>query len=122
LTSKGVQVEVVEVLAAAADLHQQVGAANDFLQRTDAQAGQDFADLLGDEGEEVDDFFRRAGEAGAEFLVLGADADRAGVGMALAHHDAAHGDQAGGADAELFRAQHRRDDDVAPGAHAAVGA
>ena len=55
-------------------------------------------------------------------LVLGADAHRAGVGMALAHHDAAHGDQAGGADAELLGAQHGGDDDVAAGAHAAVGA
>ncbi len=42
--------------------------------------------------------------------------------MALAHHDAAQGDQAGGADPKFFSAQHRRDDDVAAGAHAAVRA
>ena len=39
--------------------------------------------------------FRRAsaGEAPAQFRVLGRHADRAGVQMADAHHDAAHGHQ-----------------------------
>jgi hypothetical protein len=60
-----VEVEVVEVLAAAADLGQQVGATDDFQQALEAQAGQDLADLFGDEREEVDDLFRRAGELGA---------------------------------------------------------
>ena len=58
----------------------------------------------------------------AQALVLGADADRAGVGMALPHHDAAHGDQRRRADAEFLRAHHRRHHDVAAGADAAVGA
>jgi hypothetical protein len=58
----------------------------------------------------------------ARSFVLGADADRAGVGVALAHHDAAHGDQRGRADAELLGAQHGGDHDVAAGLDAAVGA
>ena len=42
--------------------------------------------------------------------------------MALAHHDAAHGHERGRADAILFGPEHRGDDDVAPGAQAAVRA
>ncbi|MCY1170030.1 hypothetical protein D9M73_100880 [compost metagenome] len=42
--------------------------------------------------------------------------------MALAHHDAAHRHQRQRADAELFRAQDRGDDDIASGLEAAVGA
>jgi hypothetical protein len=61
-------------------------------------------------------------ELGAQRLVLRADADRAGVGMALAHHDAAHGDQRGGADAEFLGAQHGGDHHVAAGFDAAIGA
>ncbi len=34
--------------------------------------------------------------------------------MALAHHEATHRDQQRRADAELFRAQQGRDDDIAP--------
>jgi predicted lactoylglutathione lyase len=64
------------VLAAARHLGQQVGAADDFQQALEAQARQDLANLLGDEREEVDDLVRRAGELGAQGLVLGADPDR----------------------------------------------
>ena len=41
--------------------------------------------------------------------------------MALAHHDAAGGDQRRGGETELVRAQQSGDGDVAPGAQAAVG-
>ncbi len=51
---------------------------------------------------------------------LGGDAHGAGVGVALAHHDAADGDQRRGAEAKLLRAQQRRYRDVAPGLHLAV--
>ena len=91
-------------------------------ERAEAERGQDLAHLLGDEAEQVDDLLRRAGELLRAALVLRADADRAGVGMALPHHDAAHGDQRGRADAEFLGAEHRGDDDVAAGADAAVGA
>ena len=40
--------------------------------------------------------------------------------MALAHHDAAGGDQRRRGEAELVGAEQRADDDVAPGAQAAV--
>ncbi len=78
------------------------------------------AHFLGDEEEEVDDVLGLAGEALAQHRVLGGDADRAGVEMALAHHDAAGRDQRRGGEAELVGAEHGADHDVAPGADAAV--
>ena len=53
--------------------------------------------------------------------ILGGDADRAGVEVALAHHDAAHGDQRRGGEAELLGAQQRGDGHVAAGLQLAVG-
>jgi len=79
-----------------------------------------FAHLLGDEEEKVDDVLGLALEALAQHRVLRRDADRAGVEVALAHHDAAGGDQRRGREAELVGAEKRADDDVAPGADAAV--
>ena len=61
-----------------------------------------------------------AGEALAQHRVLRRDADRAGVEMALAHHDAAGGDQRRGREAELVGAEQRADHHVAAGADAAV--
>ena len=78
------------------------------------------AHFLGDEEEEIDDMFGLADEALAQHRVLRRDADRAGVEMALAHHDAAGRDQRRGGEAELIGAEQRADDDVAAGAQAAV--
>src|SRR3546814_15659882 len=50
-----------------------------------------------------------------------ADADGAGVGVALAYHDAAHGDQRGRAHAELLGAEDGSDHHVAAGLDTAVG-
>ena len=62
-----------------------------------------------------------AGEARAQDRVLRGDADRAGIQVALAHHDAAHGDERRGGEAEFFGAEQRGDDDVAAGLQLAVG-
>ncbi len=78
------------------------------------------AHFLGDEEEIIDDVLGLAGEALAQHRVLGGDADRAGVEMALAHHDAAGGDQRRGGEAEFVGAEQRADHDVAAGADAAV--
>mmetsp|Transcript_20954 Transcript_20954/g.80705 ORF Transcript_20954/g.80705 Transcript_20954/m.80705 type:complete len:801 (-) Transcript_20954:283-2685(-) len=61
-----------------------------------------------------------AGELLAQHRVLSCHAHRAGVEVALAHHDAALGHQRRGGEAELVRAQQRADDDVAAGLHLAV--
>ena len=122
LGQERVEVEIVEVGVAAADLAQEIGAADRLLQRAQAQRGQHLAHLLGDEAHQVDDLLGRAGEALAQVGALGADADRAGVGVALADQDAAHGDQRQGADAVLLGAEQGGDDHVAAGLDAAVGA
>ncbi len=65
--------------------------------------------------------FGLAGELRAQHGVLRGDADRAGVEVALAHHDAAQRDQRRGGEAELLGAQQRGDGDVAAGLQFAVG-
>ena len=57
----------------------------------------------------------------AQLRILRRDAHRTSVQVALAHHDAAHGDQRRGGEAELLRAQQRGDDHVAAGLQLAVG-
>ena len=74
-----------------------------------------------DELEEVDDELRLAGEPLAQLGVLRGDADRAGVEVADAHHDAAGHHQRRGREAELLGAEQRGDDDVAAGLELAVG-
>src|SRR5690606_24444499 len=117
-----IEVEIVKMLGAAADLAKELGAANHLVEAAAAELGEDFAYLFGDEGHEVDDLLGRPCEPGAEFLILRADAHRAGVRVALAHHDAPHRDEAQCPDAIFLGAKDRRDHDVAPGLEAAVGA
>lgn len=52
---------------------------------------------------------------------LGGDADGAGVGVALAHHDAAHGDERRGREPKLLGTQERGNGEVAAGAHLPIG-
>ncbi|KAG1449042.1 hypothetical protein G6F57_016713 [Rhizopus arrhizus] len=100
---------------------QQIGAADQVVELADAQLGHDFADFFGDEEEEVHDVLGLALEFLAQDRVLRGHAHRAGVQVALAHHDAAFDDQRGGREAEFVGAQQRADDDVAAGLHLAVG-
>ena len=99
---------------------QPVGAADHLVEAPEAQPRHDPPHFLGDEEEEIDDMLRRAGEAPPELLVLRGDADRAGVQVAFAHHDAAHRNQRRGREAEFVRAEQRADGDIAPGAQAAI--
>ncbi len=95
------QVDAVEHVR----LPQQIDPADGFLDRAQAQAGQQLTDLLGEMDEEPDDLVRCALELGAQILALGGDASRAGVQVALASHVATDGDQAGSAEAIFFGAQ-----------------
>jgi hypothetical protein len=101
-------------------LFEQLGGADDLVQRANAERGQDFAHLFGDEEEVVDDMLRRALEALAQHRVLRGDAHRTGVEVALAHHDAAGRNQRRGGETELVGPEQRADDDVATGLQAAV--
>ncbi len=119
---KRIEIKIVQVGRATADLREKVGTADHLVERTGTDRGEDLAHFGGVEGDEVDHLVGRAGELGAQALVLGADTHRAGVGLALAHHDTAHGDQRRCADAVFLGPHHRRHDDIAPGAQAAIGA
>ena len=99
---------------------QQVGAADQFVERADAQLRHDFAHFLGHEEEVVHHVLRFARELLAQHRILRRHAHRAGVQVALAHHDAAFDDQRGGRKAEFVSAQQRADHNVAPGLHLAV--
>ena len=94
--------------------------ADHLVEGAEAERGHDLAHLLGDEEEVVDGVLGLALELGAQHRVLRGDADRAGVEVALAHHDAAERDQRRGREAELVGAEQRADDHVAARAHAAV--
>ena len=91
-----------------------------LIELAEAHRRHQFAHFLGDEEEEVDDVLRLALEALAQHRVLRRNADRAGVEMALAHHDAARRDQRRGGEAEFVGAEQRADNDVATGADAAI--
>ena len=97
-----------------------LGLADHVREAAETEQRHQLAHLLGDEEEIVDHVLRRAGEPLAQLRILGGDPDRAGVEMALAHHDAARGDQRRGREAELVRAEQRAHHDVAPGAEAAI--
>jgi hypothetical protein len=86
----------------------------------EAQLGHHFPDFLGDEHEEVLDELRLAGEPLPQHRVLGGNADRAGVEVAHAHHDAAGHHQRRGREPELLRAEQRGDHHVAAGLELAV--
>jgi hypothetical protein len=101
-------------------LVEEVGAPDHLVHGAEAHGRHHLAHFFGNEEEVVDDVLGLAGEALAQVRVLGGDAHRAGVQVALAHHDAASGNQRRGGKAELVCTQQRTDDHVAAGAQAAV--
>ena len=64
--------------------------------------------------------FRLPAKLLAQNGILRSNADRAGVEVAFAHHDAAHRDQWCGRESELLCAEECGDDDIAPGLQFAV--
>ena len=98
-----------------------VHAADHFIHVAEAELCHVLANLFGEKEEEVDDMLGLAGEAGAEDGILGGDSDRAGIEVAFAHHDAAHGNERGGGKAEFLGTEESGDDDVAAGLELAVG-
>ena len=94
--------------------------ADDLVKLADPHGSHDLAHFLGNEEEVVDDMLRRALEALAQDRVLCRHADRAGVEMALAHHDAASRNQRSRREAEFVSPQQRADDDITPGLQTAI--
>ena len=98
-----------------------VDAANHLVHAAETQFGHVLPNLLGQKEEEVDDVLRLPLKSLAQHGVLRGDADRTGVEMAFAHHDAAHRDQRRGGETKFFGAEERGDHDIAPGLQLAVG-
>ena len=101
---------------------EQISTANQLIHRARADTGQNLAHLLRVEGDQIDNLIGRSGKFVPQRFVLRANTHRAGVGLALPHHDTAHCDQGGGADAIFFRAHHGRHHDIAASAQTAIGA
>ena len=95
--------------------------ADHLVDRAEAELRHQFAKFLGEHEEEVDDVLRLAGELLAKLRVLGGDAHRAGVEVALPHHDAAHHHQRRRGDAKLLGPEQRRHRHVLRSANHAVG-
>jgi hypothetical protein len=81
-----------------------VGAADHLVHGAEAERGHLLAQVAREEAEEALDVLGRAAEALAQLGVLGRHADRAGVEVALAHHDAAERHEQDRAEAELLGA------------------
>ncbi len=94
--------------------------ADDLVEAGVAHLGEQQPDLFSKVEEEVDDVLGRTLETLAQHRILRRHADRAGVQVALAHHDAAGRDQRGRREAELVGAEQGADHDVAARAQAAV--
>ena len=77
-----------------------------------ADLGEVFANLLGQEGEEVHHVFSASLEVLAQFWILGGHAHRTGIGITLTHHHAAQNYQWQRTKRELVGTQHRHDNHV----------
>lgn len=96
--------------------------ASEFAEGADTELRKAVADFFSERAEISDDHFGLAVETSTELFVLRRDPDGAGVEMALAGHDAADGEERGGAEAEFVGAEKSANDDVAREFQAAVNA
>ena len=96
-------------------------AADHFLDGAEAQFCHYLPQFLGHKEEVIDDVFGLAGEARPKFRVLGGNAHRAGVQVALAQHDAAADDQGRSGEADFVGAQQESDGGVAASLELSVG-
>ena len=117
---KRVEIQIIEMRSTAADLAQQICTPNHVIHGACADLGQHFADFLRVEGDQVHHLVCVPCELAAQTFILRAHAYRAGVGLALAHHDAAHSDQGGGTDAVFLCPHHGSHHDVTPCAQAPI--
>ena len=100
---------------------EQIDASDHLADCAESEPCHDLARVFSDHEEVVDHVLGLAGELLPQFGVLGGHAYRAGVQMALAHHDAPERDQRGGGETELLGAEQGGDDHVAAGPQPAVG-
>src|SRR5712664_2334070 len=94
---------------------EQIRSADKIAELPDPQVRHQLARLLGDEKKVVHHVFGFPGEFLAQYRVLRRHADRAGVQVAFAHHDAAAHDQRRRGETEFVRPEDRPDHHVASG-------
>ncbi len=118
----GRQIEQVGLAVARnLDLAQALGVADHLVDRAEAQARHDLAQLLGNKEHKVLNVLGLAAEAATQAAVLRSDAGRAGVLLAVALHEAAHRDERHGRKAKLLGTQQAGDGDVGAVHELAVG-
>ena len=100
---------------------QKLRAADQLVEGAHPQLRHQLAHFIGHEEEVVHDVLGLAGETAAQHRILRGHAHRAGVEVALAHHDAALGHQRCRGKAEFIGAQDAADHHVAPGLHLTIG-
>src|SRR6266516_4837204 len=110
------EVEAFRLPVPDALLHvEQVGAADQLAEPAYAELGHQLSYLLGDEEEVVHNVLRLARKLLAEHGILGRNAHRASVQVALAHQDATAHDERRGREPEFVGAEDRADHHVAAG-------
>ena len=96
--------------------------ADDIAEARRAHGGQLAPDVLGQGQDVALDQIGSTGESRPQVVALGGDARRARIEVALTGHVAAERHEERRAQGELLGSQERRDDDVATGSEATVGA
>ena len=103
------------------DLAQALGMADHLVDGAEAQARHDLTQLLGNKEHKVLNVLGLAAEAATQATVLRGDAGRAGILLAVALHEAAHGDERHGRKAKLLGAQQAGDGNIGAVHELAVG-
>ena len=117
-----VQIEIIQMGRATADLRQQISTTNHIIQRPRTDRGQQFANLSGIEGNQINNLVRIASELGTQVFILRTHANRAGVRLTLTDHNATHRNQGSGADAIFLSTHHRSHHNVTARAQTSIGA
>mmetsp|Transcript_90221 Transcript_90221/g.255078 ORF Transcript_90221/g.255078 Transcript_90221/m.255078 type:complete len:770 (-) Transcript_90221:2977-5286(-) len=99
---------------------EQVGAANELVECAATQRRHDFTGVLGHHEHEIYHVLGLTGELLAQFGVLRGDTDWASIEVALAHHNAAQGDQGGCGHRHLLCSKKSGHDHVPPSADLTV--
>ncbi len=99
-------------------IHSRAGAeavvpTSEFAEGANTELRKAIADFFGQVTEVGDNHLGLALKFGAELFVLGGDADRTGVEMALARHNTTDGEERGGAEAKFVGAENGGKDDIA---------
>jgi hypothetical protein len=92
-----------------------VYATDHLVEAAEAQLRHDFPDFLGNEAHEVNDIFRFAAEALAQFGFLRGHTHGARIQVTHPHHDTAHRHEWCGGKTKFFSPEQRGDNDIAAG-------